>query len=316
VLGVLENIITGLRGEVVELKGKKGLEVRGFSSFNSLTSGSISFLKKIDETAITKINDFQKVVIICSPDSFSDKLNTKDNAYILVANPRLFFIKLLTVCTKSKNQGEIHPSAVIHQDAIVHKTALIGANCSIGACEIGENAIIKANVSIGDKVKIGSNVIIHSGAVVGSDGFGFEKDEKSGEYFKFPHIGGVIIGDDVEIGSNTSIDRATLDFTIISNKVKIDNQVHIAHNVSIGENTLITANAMIAGSAKVGADTWIAPSASILNGISIGKKCFIGMGSVVIRDVDDNTTVVGSPARSLSDFRKLMKFQTKLLNES
>ena len=170
--------------------------------------------------------------------------------------------------------------------------------------------MIHGNIFIYDQVSIGSDVTIHSGTVVGADGFGYEKDE-NGEVFKFPHIGGVIIENDVEIGANTCIDKGSLGNTLIKRGAKIDNLVHIAHNVEIGENTFVIANAMVGGSTKIGDNAWIAPSVSLMNGISIGKDVTIGMSSLVTKAIPDGETYAGSPAKPLKEF---LETQRKIKN--
>lgn len=310
---IVSKIVQYLEKEVLEVKGKTDFKVDSFKSLKSMLSNSVSFAKSFDRDLIQKINRLYEVVIICSAQTPFEQLNLDKNAFIIVKNPRLSFIKLLTLCKGFKRSGFIHSTATVSPKAIIGQEVFIGPNCIIGECEIGEGSIIKGNAYIGDNVKIGKNCLFHPGVIIGGDGFGFEKDEETGEYYKFPHIGGVIIGNEVEVGANTCIDRATLDHTVISNKVKIDNLVHIAHNVFIGENTLIIANSMIGGSTKIGSNTWVAPSVSALNGISIGQNCFIGIGSTVMRDVPDNVTVVGSPARDISEFKKLMKFEAKII---
>jgi UDP-3-O-[3-hydroxymyristoyl] glucosamine N-acyltransferase len=141
-------------------------------------------------------------------------------------------------------------------------------------------------------VRIGANCSI------GLPGFGYERDE-DGRYWRFPHLGRVIIASDVEIGSNTCIDRGAIGDTIIERGVKIDNLVHIAHNVILKENVVVIANSMVAGSVTVDADAWISPSAAIKNKLSIGHGSVVGLGAVVIRDVAPHTTVIGNPARLL-----------------
>lgn len=148
------------------------------------------------------------------------------------------------------------------------------------------------------KIKMGIGIKIGKGTIIGADGFGYERNEKNELEF-FPHIGGVIIEDDVEIGCNVCIDRGVLGDTIIHKGVKIDNLVHIAHNVEIGKHTAIIANAMIGGSVKIGSYSWIAPSASILNGVTIGNNVIIGMGAVVLKDISDGETWAGVPAKKL-----------------
>jgi UDP-3-O-[3-hydroxymyristoyl] glucosamine N-acyltransferase len=148
------------------------------------------------------------------------------------------------------------------------------------------------------KIILGKNTFIGENCSIGNDGFGYIQDENK-KWIKFPHYGDVVIGDDVEIGNNVCIDRGTLSNTIIGNGVKIDNLVHIAHNVEIGENTLIIAQTMIGGSSKIGKDCWISPSTSIKNGINIGDNVLIGMGAVVLKDVENNKVMVGNPAKEL-----------------
>ncbi len=219
--------------------------------------------------------------------------------YIIVENPRLAFQKLIPIF---HNIGFIHK---ISKSSKIHRTAIIGLNVHIGEnvvveknCKIGNNTIINHNTVIFQNTKIGSDVIIGSNNTIGGVGFGYEKDN-SGLYSLIPHIGNVIISDNVEIGNNCTIDKAVLGSTLINSNVKIDNLVHIAHGVIIGKNSIVIANSMIAGSVVIGEDTWVSPSVSILNKIQVGSDCIIGMGAVVIRDVQQSDKIVGNPAKSI-----------------
>tara|TARA_Y100000034_G_scaffold122190_1_gene167351 strand:+ start:57 stop:800 length:744 start_codon:yes stop_codon:yes gene_type:complete len=144
----------------------------------------------------------------------------------------------------------------------------------------------------------GKNVQIGENCSIGNDGFQYIKDPM-GDLIKFPHFGNVIIEDNVEIANNVCIDRGALSNTIIHKGAKIDNLVHIAHNVEIGENTMVIALAMVAGSVKIGKNCWISPSSCIKNKITIGDNVLIGMGAVVIKDVESNSVMIGNPAKLL-----------------
>ena len=154
--------------------------------------------------------------------------------------------------------------------------------------------VVKSETVINDHVIIGSN------CTIGGIGFGYEMNE-NGQYEQVPHIGNVVIGEKVEIGNNVCIDRAVMGSTTLDRSVKVDNLVHIAHGVHIQENSLIIAHAMIAGSVVVGKNSWIAPSASLKQKIKIGDNAVIGIGSVVLKDVEEGETVAGVPAKKIKD---------------
>ncbi len=244
-------------------------------------------------------------VVICSKDLNYREDDYKDRTLILVSNPRLAFIRVMQKYFQENNvESGLHPTAIIDKAAQISPNVSIGANSYIGNCKIGENTVIHFNVHIYSKVKIGKNVIIYDGAVIGRDGFSFEKNNQ-GKREKFPHIGGVVIEDDVEVGSNVNIDRGTLDNTIIGQGTKIDNLCHIAHNVVIGKHCAIIAQSMIGGGTKIGDYSRIAPCACIRDGIEIGKNVAVGMGSVVTKSIDDNCVVVGVPARVVRKQQKI-----------
>jgi UDP-3-O-[3-hydroxymyristoyl] glucosamine N-acyltransferase len=208
----------------------------------------------------------------------------------------------------------------IHQTAVIDTDCKLGINISIGPfvhieddVVIDDGCIIESNVVIKKGTRIGKNVHIKPCSVIGGIGFGYDKSSNETNYELLPHFGRVIIEDNVDIGSNTCIDKGSLSDTIIKRGVKIDNLVHIAHNVTIGENSLIIACSMIAGSVVIGNNSWIAPSASIRNGLKIGKNCTVGFGSVLTNNIEDNSTVLGVPAMDIEDFKYLRNHQKNIL---
>lgn len=184
-------------------------------------------------------------------------------------------------------------------EPIIHPTACIGRNVVIGrGVHIGAGTVISHNVVIGDEVIIGQRCVIKSCAVVGEEGFGFERNAQ-GKAVRLPHIGTVVIGDEVEVGSLTTVCRGTLGDTILRNGCKIDDHVHIAHNVDVGEDAFVIACAEVSGGVKIGQRAWIAPNASVLNQLTIGADAVIGLGGVVVKSVPDGSVVVGNPAKQL-----------------
>lgn len=223
--------------------------------------------------------------------------------WIVVEKPRNVFSQILkSFFVKKMIYGNVAESAKIHPSVHVNRETV----------SIGENVIIEEGVSIGDYVTIGHNtvilkdclignhVLIGNNTTIGGVGFGYEINDE-GVYEAIPHIGNVVLKDRVEIGNNVTIDRAVLGATILHENVKVDNLVHIAHGVSIGKNSLIIANSMIAGSCVIGDNVWVSPSVSIIQKAKIGNDSLVGMGSVVIRDVDDSTVVAGVPAKKIKD---------------
>lgn len=239
-----------------------------------------------------------KVIIADKEVVFSETLKNQRKVLLVVDNPKLAIAKVGNEFFVEKATPGIHPSAVIHPDAQIGENVFVGANTVIENCTIGDDTIIDANVHIYSPVIIGKHCSVKSGAVLGGMGFGFEKDE-NGNLFRFPQIGNLFIGDYVEIGANTCIDRGALSDTVIGDYCKISNLCQIAHNNKIGKNVVITAQVNISGSNVIENDVWIAPNASIRGWLTIGKGATIGMGAVVTKDVPAGETWVGNPARKL-----------------
>jgi len=239
----------------------------------------------------------ESVIVLCD-----DKLSipkSSSGLFVPVKEPRRAFAKSIArfgVVDAASTSGIAH-------------TARIGADCSIGSdSSVGEYSVIETGVTIGTSTRIadhvciksgtviGNNCLIQSGAVIGGIGFGFCR-EPDGTWERFPHIGGIVIKDDVEIGANTVIDKSVLHKSVVGRGTKIDSSVYIAHNGAIGPDNIIAANATLAGGVTTGRGVWIGLASSIREGCSIGDGAYIGMGTVVVSSVEPRKKVVGVPAR-------------------
>ncbi len=245
-------------------------------------------------------------------------------AALVTRNPRLSLAKLIQLCyTAPERKVGIHPTAILAADAKLSQDVTIGPYCVVGArseiaagvtlqagvvigedCSIGAGTEIKANVTLYNRVRIGAQCTIHSNTVLGSDGFGYAADA-AGNWVKLEHLGGVVIGNQVEIGSSTTIDRGMLDDTVIGNQVIIDNQVQIAHNVTIGDKTAIAGCVGIAGSTSIGKHCLIGGAASIAGHLTIGDFVNITGTSAVNHSLSEpGVYSSGLPARENSVWRR------------
>ncbi|MCO6149244.1 UDP-3-O-(3-hydroxymyristoyl)glucosamine N-acyltransferase [Flavobacterium sp. NRK1] len=311
-----EQIAGILEGEVV---GNPHAEVYKLAKIEEGTNGSLTFLA--NPKYLQYIYSTQASITIVNR-NFEPE-NDIYTTLIKVDDAYKSFSKLL----EYYNQVKLMKSG-IEQPSVISENVTYGENLYLGSfCYIGKNVIIGDNVKIypnsfvGDNVIIGNDTIlfagvrvyseteigngctIHSGAIIGSDGFGFAPNDE-GVYSKVPQIGNVIIEDNVDIGSCTTIDRATLGSTIIKKGVKLDNQIQIAHNVVIGENTVIASQTGVAGSTKIGKNCIIGGQVGIVGHITIGNGVRIQAQSGVGKNIPDGETIQGSPALGYSDFNK------------
>jgi UDP-3-O-[3-hydroxymyristoyl] glucosamine N-acyltransferase len=306
-----------LNGRVV---GDSNFKISMLSKIEEGSKGSLSFL------ANEKYEDFlyttKASAVIVNSNLDIDKTKVSTNL-IIVEDAYQSFAFMLDEFSKSRNKIEgIHKTASIEESASLGKKCFIGANVHISDnvnigdnvkiypnSYIGENTIIGndtilySGVKIYDHCSIGEKCFIQSGAIIGGDGFGFAPNADN-EYTKVSQIGNVIIENNVEIGANTTIDRATMGSTIIRQGVKLDNLIQIAHNVEIGKNTVIAAQSGVAGSTKIGENCMIGGQVGIVGHLKIGDNVKIAAQSGIQSDIKDNEIVQGSPAFSISDYKR------------
>jgi UDP-3-O-[3-hydroxymyristoyl] glucosamine N-acyltransferase len=305
-----------LEGEVI---GNPDAVVFKLAKIEEGTEGSLTFLA--NPKYVNFIYTTQATITIVNNDFVPE--NELSTTLIKVEDAYQSFSKLLEYYNQVKlmKSGIEQPSVIsenvtygeqlyLGSFSYVGKNVTIGnnvkiyPNCFIGDnVSIGDNCIFFAGVKIYSETEIGNNCNFHSGCVVGSDGFGFAPTE-DGTYSKIPQIGNVIIEDDVEIGANTTIDRATLGITLIRKGVKLDNHIQIAHNVEIGENTVIAAQTGIAGSTKIGSNCLIGGQVGIAGHLTIGNNVRVQAQSGIGKNISDGEIIQGSPAFNYSDFSK------------
>lgn len=283
--------------EAAPADSRGGGEIEALASDGAARTGDLAWLSPRNADA-ERVAAFRGTLLLCP--RLPELRTTGDALAIPCSNPKLafarvvdrFFPELMQISWPPIDGPSIHPSARIADSSRLARGVVIGSHTRIGDdVEIGPNTCI-ANASIARGVRIGANCSI------GLSGFGYATDA-SGRRWRFPHTARVVIEEDVEIDSNTTVDRGSLVDTVLRRGCKIDNLVQVGHNVEIGEDAIVTAHCIIGGSTRVGPRAWIAPGARIMNQITIGADAFVGLGAVVLRDVADGVTVVGNPARPI-----------------
>lgn len=273
------------------------LQVSAVAPVQSATAGDISFIS--NPRYKKHLATTHASAVILHPNLMDDY----NGPALLSDNPYATYARVAGLLTPAyMPDAEIHPSAVVHESATIAAGCYIGPNCVVSAgvvvdencylaanvfidrnSRVGAGSRINANVSIYHNCKIGQRTIVHSGAVIGADGFGFANDD--GCWIKVPQTGGVSIGDDVEIGASTTIDRGAIEDTMIGSGVKLDNQIQIAHNVQIGEHTAIAGCSGVAGSTKIGKHCTIAGMCTIVGHIELADHVHITAMSLITRSI-------------------------------
>ena len=289
--------------------------IYGIKDIKNASSEDLSYCSLDDpEKAIMAISKSNAKVIIChqSLENLVYPRSGKQQCLIFVKNPRMVIMKIINEIYYSPSVGkrkgprQNDKVAAAPVTSIISKSSRIGKNCSIGnftrigdKCTIGDNTVVGDRVTIEQNTRIGKNCIIQPGTVIGADGFAFERLEDTLELQRFPHIGGVVLGNNVEICSNCSIARGSLSDTIIGEGTKLDALVHVAHNVEIGRHCALTAGTIIGGSTRIGDLCWTGLNSTIKHKVKIGNRVIIGSGASVINDIDDEDIVAGVPAKSI-----------------
>lgn len=259
------------------------LDISHVRSLHDVDDGALSFTKVSANEGLTVAG-----VVIAPPGTAPGR-----GAVIEANNPRLYFARALIALNQGPGFAPPVEEAAVATDAIVSPTAVLGRGVVIGP-----RTVIGHHVVIADGVRIGADCIVKSNTVIGEPGFGFERDEDNIPV-RLLHLGNVIIGDRVEIGSLNTVCRATLGNTVIEDDVKTDDHVHIAHNCHLRRGALLTACVELSGGVDVGEHAWIGPNSSVIQKVKIGNRAFVGIGANVTKPVPDDAVVAGNPAKVL-----------------
>ena len=307
-------------GEVV---GDGNATLKNFAPAERAQSGDLTFAENEDYFARAEQSAATAIIA-------DQRFSSAKKILIRVPNARVAFARALALFfPEQKFAAGIHPTAVVAKSATVDPTAHIGPHCVVGErVKIGARSVLQAGNFVGDdsrlgegvnlfpnvmiypRTEIGARVRIHSSTVVGSDGFGYVQD--GGVHRKVPQIGNVVIGDDVEIGANVTIDRGALGSTVIGKGTKIDNLVQIAHNVEIGEHCIVIAQAGISGSTKLGKYVILAGQVGLAGHLKIGNQVTVAAQSGVMHDIPDGEKWFGYPAQPDKDMKRQIIAQRKL----
>ena len=291
----------------VEVRGRQDIRVDDPVELTAAGKGSITWVKKFDAGSEEYLRRISGALIVHPVPSTADERRllsnlSAHNATLESPHPRLTFAELLAKFFSHLElsvPSGIDPAAKIDPSARIGKGVTIGAFCYVGPeAEIGDGTVLHPSVTVHSRSLIGKNCIINSQTVIGTRGFGFVETAQ-GRWVHFPQIGRVVIEDDVEIQAGCTVCRPGLGTTVIGRGTKIDCLCHIGHNAQIGADCVVTACSEIGAGVRVGDGAWLGPNSCSIEGVVIGKKATVGIGSVIVRDVAADTVVAGSPAEPI-----------------
>jgi UDP-3-O-[3-hydroxymyristoyl] glucosamine N-acyltransferase len=299
------------------------LEIHGVAGVHEAEKGQITFIDGIDRLKDLEHSRASAALVpLETPAMHLPLLRLKNPRLAFAQTLKLFYVRPYQASGIS-DKAAIGANVIIGADPSIHAFAVLADDVKIGdrvtvypgvsigrGSVVDDDSIIYANVSIGENIRIGKRVIINSGAVLGRDGFGFVTD--GGRHHKIPQVGGVIIEDDVEIGANSTIDRATLGNTIVKQGTKIDNLVHIAHNVTVGEHCILIAQVGISGSCSIGNWVVLGGQVGIADHVTIGDRAMASSQSGIIKDIEPAQVVGGTYAMPQRDWLKVQAVLPKL----
>jgi len=308
-----------------KIVGDSEIEITGACGIKEAKNGDITFLADKKNIKYIHTTDASAIIV-------RDEIKESPKSMLIVDNPHLAFAKVLEIFYKKpfaplgiSDKAVIGKDVNLGENVTIYPLAYISNNINIGArviifpgvyigegVSIGDDSIIYPNVTIRENVIIGKRVIIHAGTVIGSDGFGYVFEK--GQHYKIPQIGGVVIEDDVEIGANVTIDRATTGNTLIGSGTKIDNLVQIGHNVKIGKNCIIIAQVGIGGSVEIGNNVILAGQVGIRDHVKISDNVKVGAQSGVAHDIPRDEIFSGTPAIPHKTWLRAQNIYNKLPN--
>lgn len=301
----LGELVERLGGELAGPPGVADIEIHRVAPIDAAAPGDIAFLSNPRYTA--QLAQTRASAVILAPAAAS----AISLPAILTAQPYLYFARLAQLLHPPRplvpgihpsavvrsvlpDAVEVGPGAVIEEDVVVGAGTIIGARSVLGrGVRIGEESLFHPGVCVYEGCRIGARAVLHSGVVIGADGFGFARDGE-GCWIKIPQTGGVVIGDDVEIGANTTVDRGALADTLIGDGVKLDNQIQIAHNVRVGDHTAMAGCVGVAGSARIGRRCTLGGGAIVLGHIELADDVYVSSGTLVAKSVLKPGTYTGT----------------------
>lgn len=297
----VDSLIAAVGRPVQTVTGNRSLLVKSIGSIDESSSGSITFCRFVGNDAERLIAaSAASVLVVCEPQPEVD-----GRCFIVVQKPKAWFTAALHVLLPSVKSAGIDPSATVMPGAVVGQEVSIGPHAFIGAdVHVGNGCIISANAVLLDGTRLGRNCVVGPNATIGFHGLALSR-EADDSLSSFPHIGGVSVGDNVEIGPNCVVARGVLKDTCIGNGVKIGNLVNIGHNCSIGDDTWISSGAMVCGSVKLGKCVQLGASSIIKNQMSVPDGVHVGLGTVVMKKSKQGDLLFGFPAKP---FPKLFRF--------
>jgi len=306
-----------------KLKGDGSLEISGIRAFDQAGEGHITFV--IKKKFLDILNESKASAVLVKKEV--------DNSIsqIIVASPELAFARLLREFHPNpRPKAGIHERAVVGENVRLGEQVTLSAGVSIGddvsigdhvhlypgvvvgdRCRIGSHTTLYPNVTLYNDTELGCRVILHAGVVIGADGFGYTLDEK-GTHYKIAQIGRVVIEDDVEIGANSCVDRASMGVTLIKRGTKLDNLVQVAHNCTVGEHSILVSQVGLAGSCTLGHHVVLAGQVGISDHVTLGDQVTITGRSATFRDIESNQVYGGYPAVPLADWKKYIALLPKL----